>query len=93
MLQKDARLGNRQETVKRPLKMSVESFHGMHVRRSETGMKRDTPHRLTSLIETEKGRKSRCSMCGSDDWICKVKNYVLHRICKKCGFELKEMMS
>jgi Zn ribbon nucleic-acid-binding protein len=32
-----------------------------------------------------------CPLCGGDEWLYKVENFVLLRICKQCGFEVKEM--
>jgi predicted RNA-binding Zn-ribbon protein involved in translation (DUF1610 family) len=71
----------------------MEEICGAHMQRDETEMKRDTPQRVTSLTHREKVKKWTCSMCGSSELLCKVESYVLHRICKQCGFESKEMIS
>lgn len=36
-------------------------------------------------------KKEECPMSGSHEWIGGVKDYILHHVCKRCGFESKEM--
>lgn len=37
-------------------------------------------------------KKERCPLCGSYEWIGEIESYVLHHVCKRCGFESKELV-
>lgn len=68
-----------------------EAFGGGGEKRPRT--KRAARRMVEVANRKGEGERVECSMCGIDGWLCRVKGYVLHWICKQYGFDSKEMMN